>query len=257
MRLASLQMQAVPGDVTANLVRIARAAREGANAGASILVTPELSVTGYGAGDALDTLAEPPDGPSVRELHALAGEWDIALVAGFAERDGEAVYNSVVFVDGQRDPLVYRKSHLYGAYERDRFTPAPPCACTVEFGGLVLGFVICYDVEFPENVRRLAQAGATLVIAPTALPVSPYSRFIARQVVPVRAFENQVHLTYVNHCGADEHFRYAGLSSIVAPDGSLLAEAGETGEALLYADIRREDFADALAQNSYLADLRV
>ncbi len=82
-------------------------------------------------------------------------------------------------------------------------------------------------------------------------------RLIARKLIPVRAFENQIFVAYVNHCGADERFSYAGLSGIAAPDGSMLAEAGEDGEELLYADLRSEDFADSATANTYLADLRI
>ena len=67
--------------------------------------------------------------------------------------------------------------------------------------------LICYDVEFPENVRRLAQAGAQAVLVPTALPASDHADFIARKMIPVRAFENQLFVAYVNHCGADDALR--------------------------------------------------
>lgn len=124
-----------------------------------------------------------------------------------------------------------------------------------ERGGLKFGILICYDVEFPENVRRLARAGVDVVLVPTALPASDHDAFIARKLVPVRAFENQVFLAYADHCGADERFAYAGLSVIVAPDGTLLAEAGETGEALLVAEIDPSRYQASAEANSYLADL--
>src|SRR5690606_13322679 len=65
MRIAALQMQAVAGDAEANLARIERAAREAAAGGARLLIAPELAVTGYGAGEASRTLAEPADGMAV------------------------------------------------------------------------------------------------------------------------------------------------------------------------------------------------
>ena len=51
-------------------------------------------------------------------------------------------------------------------------------------------------------------------------------------------------------------FPYAGLSRIAAPDGSMLAEAGEPSEALLFADLKPEDYRGSAAENTYLADLR-
>ena len=255
MKLAALQMHAVAGDRTANLFRIEKAARDAAAQGADLLVAPELAVTGYGAGDAMSDLAEPADGDLAQRFASLARETGVALVVGFAERDGETIWNSAVYADGRRS-IVYRKSHLYGPYERALFKPERPAACIVEHRGLKLGMLICYDVEFPENVRRLAQAGAQTVIVPTALPASDHAELIARKMIAVRAFENQVFVAYVNHCGADALFSYAGLSGIAAPDGTMLAEAPETGEALLFADLDPAAYAASAAANSYLADLR-
>src|SRR3546814_17548022 len=107
-----------------------------------------------------------------------------------------------------------RKTHLYGAYERRLFTPGTPQSDLRDFDGVRLGFLICYDVEFPENVRRLARAGAELILVPTALPQGPFAAFIATSVVPVRAFENQVFVVYADHVGSDGRFAYAGLSQI-------------------------------------------
>lgn len=255
MRLALLQMRAKPGDVEANLGRIARAAREAYAAGASLLVAPELALTGYGAGEAIRDLAEPADGPLARRLRRLSAEERIAILTGFAERDGADVYNSALFIDGEREPVIYRKSHLYGDYERSLFRPGPPRAAVVEVSGLKLGILICYDVEFPENARRLAQAGARAVLVPTALPASDHAAFIADRMIAVRAFENQVFVAYANHCGTDRKFAYAGLSRIVAPDGSTLAAAGPRGEKLLVADIRPGDYAVSAERNTYLRDL--
>ena len=124
MRLAALQMQATPGDVAANLARIG-APRSGGAAGAALLVAPELAVTGYGAGDAYGELAEPAEGAAAW-LAELAAATGVAIVAGFAERDGGRSTTAPCFADGRRRPTVYRKSHLYGPYERSLFAASPP-----------------------------------------------------------------------------------------------------------------------------------
>lgn len=255
-RVAALQMRAVPGDQDANFARIAAAAREAAGKGATLLVTPELALPGYGAGEALRALAQAQDGALAGRLTRLCQETGVAILAGMAERRGGDVYNSAFFFARDAPPRIYRKSHLYGPYERALFRAEAPCAEIVEHRGRRFGILVCYDVEFPENVRRLARAGAEIVLVPTALPEGPYAPFIARQVVPVRAFENQVFVVYANHCGADERFAYAGLSTIAAPDGSIVAAAGAAGEALLVAGLEPGDYADSMWANSYLADLR-
>jgi predicted amidohydrolase len=256
MRIAGLQMEARCGDVEANLARIAAAAAEGAGRGADLLIAPELATTGYGAGDAIRNLAEPADGAQVARLAAIASQAGLAVIAGFPERAGGVIHNSAVLVDGGMAPAVYRKSHLYGDYERALFAPSDPSTAIVAVRGLKVGMLICYDVEFPENARRLALAGADLVAVPTALPAGVYARVIAERVIPVRAFENQIFVAYANHCGRDALFTYAGLSHVAAPDGSTLAIAGATGEDLVIADVRPDDFARSRAENTYLRDLR-
>lgn len=256
MKIAGLQMCSVVGDVDANLARIERAAENAAADGAQLLIAPELALTGYGAGERFPSLASPADGSLPERLSAIAHRHGIAIVAGFAERDGEIIYNSALLTGGEGKSAVYRKSHLYGPYEKQWFRSETPSAVLATVGNVKLGMLICYDVEFPENVRRLAQAGADLIVVPTALPEGASGRFIAEHMIRVRAFENQVFVAYINHCGADEHFIYAGRSCIAAPDGSLLAQAPANEEALLLADVNTGAFAQSRTENTYLSDLR-
>ncbi len=256
MKIALLQMRAEAGDVEANLAILAQAARDAAAGGAQLLVAPELATTGYGAGDAILDLAEPAEGPQVRRLTDIAERHGIAIVAGFAERDGDQVFNSLAMLRGDAAPSVYRKTNLYADYERALFTPGEIRPATAEFAGRRLGFLICYDVEFPENVRRLAEAGAEVIVVPTALPEGPHARFIATKMVPVRAFENQVFVAYANHAGEDARFRYAGLSRVVAPDGGCLAAVDDNAPSLLFANVDPSAYDESRQANSYLTDLR-
>ncbi|CAM5716447.1 Carbon-nitrogen hydrolase OS=Streptomyces alboniger OX=132473 GN=CP975_05405 PE=3 SV=1 [Streptomyces alboniger] len=77
--------------------------------------------------------------------------------------------------------------------------------------------MICYDVEFPENVRAHALAGTDLLLVPTA-QMHPF-QFVAESVVPVRAFENQMYVAYVNRVGQEGEFEFVGLSTLAGPDG--------------------------------------
>ncbi|QPC86635.1 hydrolase [Mesorhizobium sp. NBSH29] len=254
IRISALQMQTRGIDTGANLTRIESAAREAAEAGSSLLVTPELGVTSYGGGRDILDLAEPVDGPIVARLGEIAQQSGVAIVAGFAEKAGGTVYNSSVYTDGIAKPSVYRKSHLYGAYERDLFMPGPPSTCLFVHHGMTLGMLICYDVEFPENVRRLAVAGADMILVPTATPMGSSGTFIAEKMIAVRAFENQIFIAYVNNTGRDRGFDYAGRSVIAAPDGGVLASAG-VSEELLTADIALDAYAGSRFENSYLQDI--
>ena len=84
MKIAALQMQSVLADVSANLARIEQAAKEAASQGAVLLIAPELAVTGYGAGEAMLSLASPAGGENEQRLAEIARVYSIAVVAGFA-----------------------------------------------------------------------------------------------------------------------------------------------------------------------------
>ncbi|CAM5504952.1 Aliphatic amidase [Streptomyces glaucescens] len=87
-----------------------------------------------------------------------------------------------------------------------------------ELDGLRIGLMICYDVEFPENIRAHALAGTDLLLVPTA-QMHPF-QFVAEHLVPVRAFENQMYVAYVNRVGAEDEFEFVGLSTLAGPDGA-------------------------------------
>ncbi|WP_105429717.1 carbon-nitrogen hydrolase family protein [Neorhizobium sp. T6_25] len=255
MKIAGFQMQPVVGDIEANLARIETAAEEAAAKGVALLITPELALTGYGAAEKFPDLATPAHGLVTGRLSEIAAKHGLAIVAGFAEKTFENTFNSAFFTDGKGQTAVYRKCNLYGPYERKWFAQEDRRQVLVTLCGLRLGFLICYDVEFPENVRQLAKGGADLVVVPTALPIGWSGQFIAEHMIQVRAFENQVFVAYINHCGSDDLFTYAGLSRIAAPDGKLIAEAPAKGEALIIAEVDPAAYAQSRAENTYLADL--
>ena len=251
-------MQATRSDSKNNLQRIQSAMVEAGNSGADLLLTPELALAGYGTGEAICDLAQESKGEWAVQLKQTAQETDVAVVAGFPERFNGDVFNSVYLIDASKNtnPIVHRKTYLYGDYEKGLFSHGESKVVTMEFMGLKLGFLICYEVEFPENVRRLKLEGVDFVLVPTALAIGAYGRHIAGKVIPVRAFENQVFVAYANNSGNDSSFIYQGMSSVSAPDGRTLASAPVNGSALIYADITPSDYAKCGIDNPYLDDLR-
>ncbi|MOA28301.1 (R)-stereoselective amidase [compost metagenome] len=147
----------------------------------------------------------------------------------------------------------YRKTHLFGDLDRSMFSPGEGDFPVVELNGWKLGFLICYDLEFPENARRLALDGAELILVPTANMI-PFD-FIADVSVRSRAFENQCYVAYANYCGHEGDIHYCGQSSIAAPDGSRIAQAG-LDEALIVGELDRQLMIDSRAANRYLSDRR-
>ncbi|MFJ2951069.1 carbon-nitrogen hydrolase family protein [Streptomyces sp. NPDC087226] len=254
MRTALLQSSGRPGSVGENLKVLDDAARRAAAAGAGLLVTSELFLTGYAIGDGIPRLAEPADGDAADAIAESAARHGLAIAYAYPERDGERVFNSAQLISADGTRLAnYRKTHLYGCYERDHFTPGEQTVVQAELDGLTVGLLICYDVEFPENVRAHALAGTDLLLVPTAL-LHPF-QFVAEHMVPVRAFENQMYVAYVNRVGPEGEFEFVGRSTLAGPDGVARTRGG-AHEELLLADTDPVFLAASRAANPYLADRR-
>ncbi|MBI5580417.1 MAG: carbon-nitrogen hydrolase family protein [Deltaproteobacteria bacterium] len=253
MRIAISQTQSQQGHIEGSLAVMCQTADAASAQGAGLVIFPEMFLTGYNVGAAVFKLAEPAAGPSSQKAAAIARKAGVALLYGYPERDGDTVYNSALLIDRNGRPLAnYRKAHLYGGEEKKLFVPGDRLV-TAELDDLKVGFLICYDVEFPEAVQTLALAGAHLIAVPTAL-MEPFG-LVARTVVPARAYESQVYVACANLCGKEGNIAYCGLSGIVGPDGHELARAGKNEE-LLIADIEPATVAAVRANNPILAERR-
>ncbi|MFI6053770.1 carbon-nitrogen hydrolase family protein [Streptomyces violascens] len=254
LRTALLQSSGRLSDVAANLKTLDEAAARAAETGAGLIVCPELFLTGYAIGDDVAKLAEAADGPSAQAVAGIAVRHGLAVVYGYPERDGDTVYNAAQLIGPDGSRLAnYRKTHLFGCFEQEAFTPGDKPVVQAELNGLRIGMMICYDVEFPENVRAHALAGTDLLLVPTA-QMHPF-QFVAESVVPVRAFENQMYVAYVNRTGPEGEFEFVGLSCLAGPDGAARARAGR-GTELVVGDVDPEFLADSRANNPYLRDRR-
>ena len=128
----------------------------------------------------------------------------------------------------------YRKTHLFGDLDCDMFSAGSGDEQLFDFRGWKVGILICYDVEFPENTRRLALQGEDLIVVPTANMVG--FDFVAQHLIRTRAYENQVFVAYANFCGQEAETAYNGLSYVAAPDGAVLSQ-GDCNPSLLLADL--------------------
>jgi predicted amidohydrolase len=256
LRTALLQGPAgVPESVAHSVEVLAEAAGRAAERGARLLVTSEMFVTGYALGAAgAARAAEPADGPTAERIAGIAARHGIAIAYGWPERAGDDVFNTVRLVGPDGAVLAdYRKTHLYGPYEREAFTPGDTTVVQATLDGVRLGLLICYDVEFPEPVRAHALAGTELLLVPTAL-MRP-QEFVPLTLVPARAYENGLHIAYVNRCGPEGEWDFAGLSCLAGPDGIARVRAG-AGAELLVADVDPALTRAVRAANPYLTDRR-
>ncbi|RMQ46261.1 Carbon-nitrogen family hydrolase [Pseudomonas cichorii] len=256
MRIALYQCPPLPLDIAGNLLRLEQQAQAAALQKAGLLVCPEMFLTGYNIGaETARKLAQPADGMAAARVAEIARANGIAIVYGYPElgTDGQ-IYNAAQLIDSHGKSLGnYRKTHLFGELDKSMFAAGKDDFPVVELNGWRLGLLICYDVEFPENTRRLALAGAELILVPTANMV-PYD-FVCEVTVRARAFENQCYLLYANYCGSEGEIDYCGQSSLCAPDGCRPVIAGRD-EVLLAGTLDRSLMERSRAINTYFQDRR-
>ena len=221
--------------------------------GAELLLLTEMYLSGYNIGpEAALKHAIPRAG--LAPAQEMAKSLHLALVFGYPELVDGKVANAAVLISPDGEIILnYRKTHLFGDLDRNMFSARGEEFPVAELNGTKIGLLICYDIEFPEPARRLALAGADLILVPTAV-MEPYEQ-VARHVIPSRAYENQVYLAYANHSGAENGLGYIGLSSICGPDGTVLAMAGKNEE-LLFADTDPAHHAAVRKADPFFKDRR-
>jgi predicted amidohydrolase len=217
-----------------------------------LLVCPELFMSGYNVGADVSSLAEPAEGPFAAAVSALARASGTAILYGYPERAGGRLYNAALCIDAEGAPVAnHRKLVIPPGFELDHFA-AGEGITLFDLAGMRLAVLVCYDAEFPEAVRAAAMAGAQAVLVPTAL--RDVWGAVARKMMPTRAFENGIYLVYCNHAGSEGDMTFLGASSIVAPDGEDLAQAG-AGEEVISTTIEGARVASAQARLPYHRDL--
>lgn len=251
MKLALMQSAPVEG-LEDGYDRLAEASAQAAGEGASLLVTPEMFLTGYNI--PVPDIHDASIRVDVLRLQELAREIGIGLLIGLPRHEGKYTYNTILFIDQAGEVRAqYRKTHLFGDLDNDRFSPGPALSEVFEWDGWRIGLAICYDIEFPEVARTLALQGAELILVPTA-NMDPYHSVCTR-LVPARAEENAVYLAYVNQAGPEGDITYCGLSCLCGPDGEDVARAGrEPG--LLFAELDQDRVRKARQSQTHLRDRR-
>ncbi len=258
LKLCLWQPQAkdITADISSRLADLNDAAQAASSSQAQLIITPEMYATGYNIGVArVAELAEPLGGPILSQVADIAKSHGIAILIGFPELDGSGrIYNSAAFIDEQGQLLnAYRKTHLYGEVDRAQFSAGDSLCTPFEFQGWRFASAICYDIEFPEVARHYAQAGADVLLVPTANMI-PFDS-VATRLVPARAEENGLYVAYANYCGSEAPFDYCGLSCLCAPDGEDIVRAGRGAE-LIYGEISRQNLQAARQLSPYLQGIR-
>ena len=256
MKIGFLQFAPVFGEKERNLMSIEELLKD---AQGDLVVLPELALSGYHftSREEVELTAEEVPGPATERLSRLAAKNSLRIVIGLVERSGERLCNSSVLIGPGGVEGIYRKAHLFGS-ERRFFAPGDLGFPLFEVGGVQVGMLVCFDHLFPEAARTLALAGAEIIAHPSNLVLPEYAQLSTR----VRSIENRVFWILANRYGNElrggKTLHYTGRSQITAPGGSILAQAPEEGDSLIFADIEPQQARDkhVTQANDLFADRR-
>ena len=225
-----------------------------AQAGADLVVLPELWPQGGFAYDRWEKQAEPTAGPSLQALSAAAaGLGAMVHMGSFVERDDTGrMFNTSVLLGADGGVLAaYRKIHLFGFGEGEPKLMTPGTDIVVHDG---LGIATCYDLRFPEMFRGLLDGGALALVMASAWPAKRIAHW--RLLAQARAVENQMYVVACNTAGTHAGVPMGGNSMVVDPWGVVLAEAGDDEE-VLTVDIDLSSVPATRSSFPVLADRRL
>jgi NAD+ synthase (glutamine-hydrolysing) len=260
MKIAIAQLNPIVGDIAANAQKIVAAAHTAANAGARLLLTPELSLCGYPPRDLLlnpafvDRLAAALD-PLVAQLPEA-----IAVLVGTVDRNPNALtqgekplFNSTVWLERGQTPRFFHKRLLptYDVFDEDRYFASGTESGMMRVNGLLLGITICEDLwnedsfwghrSYEANpIAELANQGADLVINLSASPFCMGKQALREAMVSHTAKRYGLPILYVNQVGGNDDLIFDGRSLAVSHEGQLVARGKAFAEDLLEIEYTRD-----------------
>jgi predicted amidohydrolase len=229
-KVGLVQLNSELGNSQANLDRAMEYIARASEAGASLVMLPELYLQGYRVDDLTAHTAEPVPGPATERLIKAAREYDVYIVMGMARLEEHypyLVYNSLCFAgpDGLVGDGYYDKIHLgtfHPYIEGVYFAPGRRVPVFDTRLGR-LSVQICYDVSFPELTRSFAVKGSLVNLVISAGPSVAVDAW--RTLLQARSMENLMPSVYCNVVGWQKDFSFFGGSKVVSAAGQVTTEA--------------------------------
>jgi NAD+ synthase (glutamine-hydrolysing) len=244
LRIALAQVNATVGDLSGNAALVVEWTRKAAEAGAQLVVFPEMNLTGYPVEDL--ALRESFAHASKAAMAGLAGRLaaagcgQVATYVSYLDRDEVGSRDAAAVLFGGEVVAKQFKHHLpnYGVFDERRYFKPGQSLDILRIHGLDVGMVICEDIwQDGGPIAALGQAGVDLIVAPNASPYERHKDDVRLPLVARRAREAGAPLAYVNLVGGQDELVFDGDSLVVGADGTLLARAPQFVEHLLLLDL--------------------
>lgn len=246
MRIALAQINATVGDIAGNEARITEQLGRARDAGAQLVLFPELAITGYPPEDLL--LKEHFLADSRAAVGRIAEQAQgIVAIVGFPER-AEDVYNAAAICADGAVQAVYRKMHLpnYGVFDEVRYFQSGPTPALFELDATKIGMTICEDVWRPGSPETdEALAGASLIVNISASPYHAGKAAERERMIAQRASDNLAAFAFCALVGGQDELIFDGASFVCDHEGLVIARAPAFTEHLLVCDVDPQAAASA------------
>lgn len=251
IRIALVQYNAAVGDLTGNAALVRRYAEKAESENAEIIIFPEMCLCGYPPEDLLLRPQFLDDTDTA--LNSLAIGWtNSVLMVGFAERQGEDVYNSMAVIQGGKVAAVYRKGLLpnYGVFDEKRYFMAGFEPVVFEYKGFKFALTICEDIWSPDWLEKfLGNRQFDAVVNISASPFHAGKIAQRHEIVGACARQFKTPVFYCNLVGGQDELVFDGRSLIAEHTGRILAQAKLFEDDILYADLSKADHKIAIKVN--------
>ena len=245
MKIKVLQFKPILGEVERNIKTVKEMMFNAVAESPDVIVLPELWSTGFYP-EPIENFADKNGQNTCELLSAISKKYKINIVGGttIVENDGQFYNRCFVFNRYGENIATYDKIHLFSMSGEDKVFTRGKNIPIFEIDGIKSSVAVCYDVRFPELIRKAALNDISILFLPAAWPLKRLSHW--QILTRARAIENQIFIVAVNT---------AGHSAIIDPWGEVLAET-EIGTEILDFDINFNVRADIKRRMAVFDDRR-
>lgn len=260
LKLSALQMNAVTGNVQANIEKVNKLIEQNLEKDTDVLVLPEVWTVGWCCEEFTKSAQSLKDSSIISFLSKVAEKYNMYVIGGsfIRKADDGKLYNSCPVFDRKGKLIaLYDKNHLYsycGCTESEYITPGGN-GVIVDIDGIKTGLTICYDIRFPELYREYRKQGVQLFINAAAWGVG---KPIPWEVLSkARAIENQAFMVALTQCGPIDIANWnIGHSRIIDYLGETIAEIKSQKEGFMVSTITFEEMEKYRKECPILNDIK-
>jgi len=241
VKLALVLQNCIPGNTDKNLESCLEFVDKAASFHASLVMFPEMNITGYLPEKDITSFAEIIPGNISHALCSKAEKDSITILAGMAEKDKQGnIFATHVAALPDGSVFTYRKIHVSPA-ERNFFSKGSKIEiCRTK--GLNFGIQLCYDAHFPELSTSMAVKGSDIIFIPHASPRgTPREKFNSwMRHLRARAFDNGIFIAACNQTGKNGRgLSFPGVAVVIGPDGNIIKQHTGNRQGLVFVDIKK------------------